>query len=530
MPLDFTVGLLSQGAVGIEATYGVEKLCDTPFALISETLSDTPTLLRPPVLDGRPQGRQSTQGTTAIAGDVVMAFRYGLANPFLRNWFGAYDAATGLYTHATTTSGQSLTIALRKGATVWSFSGCKVHQLTLAAGLEIVTLTASVYATDFSSDSALNTDAVLHALVDPADDVLFRHMTFRAGEQDDAMTALDALGFTSFTLTLGRPLDQVYTNEGRAAIEGAETARPTVTVAFSLPRHRSNQWQTWKTDKTTLQMDVAIANPAGGDTKTLSFPQVEIATAPINIAGPGAVVVPVSLMASEAERVLRSTAVAAAASGNTLTITAAAGGAATGTLTLDTQPTAGDTMTLGTRVYTFQAIGTLTNVAGHVEVGASVGATQTNLRNAVNGTGVPGTGYAAATTAHPDVTMGAFAVNAAVVTAREVGTAGNSIATTETFTAVTNVFAAATLTGGVAGDNDVMPFAVPGATVWVTSPLNNGVAEVVSRTDLQMVLTTAAYKAAHAGHDGFDLASEAVGAAFRIVARSPDVFMTEVAA
>lgn len=118
------------------------------------------------------------------------------------------------------------------------------------------------------------------------------------------------------------------------------------------------------------------------------------------------------------------------------------------TFTLVTQPTAGDTVTIGANVYTWQANGSLTNVAGNVEIGANLAASQTNIRNAVNHTGTPGTGYAAATSAHPTVTLGAFAANVATVTAILGGTAGNAIATTETFTAVGNVFGGATLAGG----------------------------------------------------------------------------------
>lgn len=61
-----------------------------------------------------------------------------------------------------------------------------------------------------------------------------------------------------------------------------------------------------------------------------------------------------------------------------------------------------ETITFGSKTYTFQA--TLTNVDGNVHIGASGADTATNLLNAINasGGGTPGTDYAAATTAHPD--------------------------------------------------------------------------------------------------------------------------------
>lgn len=125
------------------------------------------------------------------------------------------------------------------------------------------------------------------------------------------------------------------------------------------------------------------------------------------------------------------------------------GVAAQGTLTMDTNPTNADTMTVDTKVYTFKT--TLTGADGEVKIGANVAATQASLVAAFNLTGTPGTDYGASMTYHPTVSIAAFATNDAVLTAKTGGTAGNSIATTETFTAGTNVFDAATLGTTTAG-------------------------------------------------------------------------------
>ena len=111
-----------------------------------------------------------------------------------------------------------------------------------------------------------------------------------------------------------------------------------------------------------------------------------------------------------------------------------------GTLTMDTQPTSGDTVTIGTKVYTFVPVGTDT-ADGEVSRGANLAGAQAALVAAINGSdGV--------STPHPLVTAAAFAGNASVITAKVGGVAGNSIATTETFTAASNVFAATTLGSG----------------------------------------------------------------------------------
>lgn len=111
-----------------------------------------------------------------------------------------------------------------------------------------------------------------------------------------------------------------------------------------------------------------------------------------------------------------------------------------GTLTMDTQPISGNTLTLGTKVYTFVPIGTDT-ADGEVSVGADLSEAQANLVAAINGTdGI--------SLPHPLVYAGDFAADACVITALVGGAAGDLIATTETFTAATNVFAAANLGNG----------------------------------------------------------------------------------
>lgn len=113
---------------------------------------------------------------------------------------------------------------------------------------------------------------------------------------------------------------------------------------------------------------------------------------------------------------------------------------ATGTLTMDTQPVSGNTVTIGTKVFTFVPVGTDT-ADGEVSIGADLAGAQAALVAAINGTdGI--------SDPHPLVRAAAFAANASVITALIGGVAGNAIATTETFTAASNVFAATTLETG----------------------------------------------------------------------------------
>lgn len=117
--------------------------------------------------------------------------------------------------------------------------------------------------------------------------------------------------------------------------------------------------------------------------------------------------------------------------------------ASQGTLTMDTVPADGDTVTIDTKVYTFQT--TLLVGDGNVAIGADLAASKVNLVAAINLTGTEGVEYGAGMTKHPTVSIATFVVNDAVLTAITPGAAGDTIATTETFTPVGNIFDAATL-------------------------------------------------------------------------------------
>ena len=113
---------------------------------------------------------------------------------------------------------------------------------------------------------------------------------------------------------------------------------------------------------------------------------------------------------------------------------------ATKNLTVDTKPTSGDTMTIDGVVYTFVPVGT--DTAGlEISIGADLAAAQANIVAAINGTDE-------FNSPHPSVVAGNFADNVSAITALVGGTVGNSIGITETFTAESNIFAGATLSGG----------------------------------------------------------------------------------
>lgn len=111
--------------------------------------------------------------------------------------------------------------------------------------------------------------------------------------------------------------------------------------------------------------------------------------------------------------------------------------AAASEFTVDVQPTAADTFTIGTTTYKFVAINSAEN-PGDISVGTTLAEAQEAIVAAVNGTD-------GLNEPHPLVTISDFDTDVAVITAKTKGSAGNAIATTETLTAVTNLFEDSTL-------------------------------------------------------------------------------------
>ena len=118
---------------------------------------------------------------------------------------------------------------------------------------------------------------------------------------------------------------------------------------------------------------------------------------------------------------------------------------AQGTLTIDTQPTVGDKFVIGQRTYEIVAEEGARPLASEsyawIRLGADLTETQENIVAAINGDQA-GDFHDAS---DPLVTAAAFAGDASVISAKDIGTAGNAIALAETFTAPSNVFDAALL-------------------------------------------------------------------------------------
>lgn len=146
---------------------------------------------------------------------------------------------------------------------------------------------------------------------------------------------------------------------------------------------------------------------------------------------------------------------------------------ATGMLTMRTVPTNGDTVTIDGHAYTFKTALTASTTADEVLIGATASASIDNLIGAINLGATSGIKYGSLTALHSTVTASAGAGDTMIVTAKTAGTAGNSIAVSETLTATADCWNGSTLALGRGAE-----FAVSSTAVTLGNGVITGVKSI----------------------------------------------------
>jgi hypothetical protein len=141
-----------------------------------------------------------------------------------------------------------------------------------------------------------------------------------------------------------------------------------------------------------------------------------------------------------------------------------------GAQTLTTTGTFSDneTVTIGDQVYTMKTALTSATAANEVLIGAAATNSLDNLKEAINGTGTPGTNYGSATPVNTVVTAGTKTASTLAVNPRDKAVTNASIATTETATNAS--WGAGTVASGVGA-----VVAVPSANTAGVKDTNAGI-------------------------------------------------------
>lgn len=109
-------------------------------------------------------------------------------------------------------------------------------------------------------------------------------------------------------------------------------------------------------------------------------------------------------------------------------------------------PSNGETITIDSKVYTFQAV--LTDVDGNILIGADAAASFLNLKRALDLSGASGVDYAASMTAHSAIKADDPETDRMRFYARSSGTAANTKTVSETFASDSNEWDGTTFSGG----------------------------------------------------------------------------------
>lgn len=152
--------------------------------------------------------------------------------------------------------------------------------------------------------------------------------------------------------------------------------------------------------------------------------------------------------------------------------------------------TAGATITIGNRTYT--ALLQLSEASGATAIAdqilwvTSEAVFLDNVKKAVNGSGIPGTDYSTGTSPHQQVQATTNANDSQVFVAKEIGTASNSIATTDTL--ANYAFGATTLGSGTGSTGKVICNTITASAVATTGERVIDLGQVAFSTGLLAII------------------------------------------
>ena len=202
----------------------------------------------------------------------------------------------------------TMSIDKKVSTTPWQYNGMYVNGFTLTGNAkENIKATFPIISYDVDRAAGTYTAAelvTLYANVDenPPMKLLFSDLTFRIGDDADALDATDNYGINSFTFTFNRNLtDPEFSTPDattgqtatRNTIEPVSNGFREVTLQIVLPRYYSDAFFTWRDADELLQCYLKFSASSGAREFNLLIPTMKITNVSVPIGGSGVATVTV---------------------------------------------------------------------------------------------------------------------------------------------------------------------------------------------------------------------------------------------
>lgn len=284
-----THGFQSILGVGSEVTFGTPVVATQRVCYIEESLDETFTEILDNALCGTAARMIGQQGTGIVEGGFSYPWRAETGDLVLSRFFGTYTVdspSVGRNTFSLDPSidGDGLTVAIDKTVDVFEFAGYKTSMLTITGNpSDGIIIASEGFAQSLNPDSVINDTAVLEALPEKGNLILFQDLTFRIADLADALQASDAIDVSEMSIEINRNLEPIEVNSRRRT-EALENAFRESMLTFTIPQMQDMYFIDAHRNHTPLQADMVIVN--GANVKTIRLPLLIVTDYSANISGP----------------------------------------------------------------------------------------------------------------------------------------------------------------------------------------------------------------------------------------------------
>lgn len=311
------IGCKSQVGIAKQTALATAVAATDRIPVISESVNDNPQQIDHNYLNGycgskrmdktlvAPSGNIECyipftvkDNTKFVSADILIALAMGTVTGF--------TAAEGDYNRLLPACDLNVfgTFGIHKGVhtdKVNELIGAMVNSMTISgtAG-EAIKGSFELLAYQLKRASTTNTPTTLTALPkDLANLLLFNHLTFRLGDQTDALSASDNLGISAFTITVNNNLTSAEQTTPDNATTHTDPTKPIqpirngfreVTLQITVPRYNSDTYISAKVGDTLQQASFLFTDTsAPANVFNIFFPNLQVTETEDAISGAGVI-------------------------------------------------------------------------------------------------------------------------------------------------------------------------------------------------------------------------------------------------